>query len=575
MISYTAFYFLVWCGFVNFKSKYLTSAFLLLLTSVIVKIIGAVYKIPLTAFIGAVGRGYFAAAYNLYMPLHALTMGAFPIALSKLVSKYNASNNKQMIVSLKKGSLRLFSLVGLGGMIIILILAKPYSVFIASSPKSIYTILVLAPSILFSCLASAYRGYYEGFMNMVPTSVSQMIEAFFKMIFGLLFAKLSISYMYNMYIETGCVFGHKISCDEEALSFIYPFTSAAAMLGVSLGSAVSLIYVLIYYKINNSERLYYSNFAVHDAQKELLSFSFPIMISCAVQSVFQFLDTASVQYSLGNVDPMILYHEYSGTDLAAGDLVTYSYGLLSTALDFKNLVPGITMALGVCAVPAISSAFELKDKVHLENLSNSIVKYTALLSCFGGGFMALCSRDILTLFYGSSSPDIVLHCDKLVWWMSVSVFVFSLAGTAVFCVQAIGCPEKSIKPYVVSGIIRVVLNLVLIQRENLLLYGFVISGAAGYFVMWIWNMIIYKRAANVKISIFKNVIKPITVAVISYLFTYFMVGYFNLPSSTVFKLLITLSIFCAFFCILSFMLNLLDFKEIIKYKNCKKNSSNT
>lgn len=545
------------------------------MTSVIVKIIGAVYKIPLTAFIGAVGRGYFATAYNLYMPLHALTMGAFPIALSKLVSKYNASDNKHMIVSLQKGSVRLFSLVGFVGMVIILLLAKPYSVFIASSPKSIYTIFVLAPSIFFSCLASAYRGYYEGFLNMVPTSVSQTIEAFFKMIFGLLFAKLSMAYMYSSYLESKTVFGIRFSSEEEVLSYIYPFTSAAAMLGVALGSAVSLLYVFVYYQIHSKEKIAYSNFAVHDAQKELLSFSFPIMISCAVQSVFQFLDTASVQYSLGNVDLNVLSDAYAGADVSSGDLVSYSYGLLSTALDFKNLVPGITMALGVCAVPAISSAFELKNKMHLEGLSNSITKYTALLSCFGGGFIALCSKEILTLFYGSSAPDIVRNCDSLVWWMAVSVFVFSLAGTAVFCVQAIGCPEKSIKPYIVSGVIRVLLNLVLIQREEFLLYGFVISGFAGYFVMWLWNLKIFTKTAGIKISTFKTVFLPLAVTFFSYAFTFFIQNSIKMPDSCIFKLLIKLSFFVTFFCILCLMINLVNFKEIINYKNCKKNGSDT
>ena len=72
---------------------------MLLLTSVIVKFIGAVYKIPLTAFIGAVGRGYFAAAYNVYLPVHALLMGAFPIALSRLVSKYNANPTDTELLS--------------------------------------------------------------------------------------------------------------------------------------------------------------------------------------------------------------------------------------------------------------------------------------------------------------------------------------------------------------------------------------------------------------------------------------------------------------------------------------------
>ena len=158
--------------FVSLKSKYLSSAFVLLVSTVIVKVIGAVYKIPLTAYIGGVGRGYFAYAYNLCLPVHAITMGAFPIALSKLVSTYNSKGDTQMVLSLKKGSLGLFTVVGAVGMFVLICVAKPYSDLIAHSPKALYTALVLAPSVLFSCMGASYRGYCEGFLNMIPSAVS-------------------------------------------------------------------------------------------------------------------------------------------------------------------------------------------------------------------------------------------------------------------------------------------------------------------------------------------------------------------------------------------------------------------
>ena len=115
------------CGdFLNLKGKYISGAFLLLVSGVIVKAIGAVYKIPLTSYIGTVGRGYYAFAYNLVLPLHAVTMGAFPIALSKLVSEYRTRNDCHTVLALKKGALRLFFFVGLFGMLLLLLCAKPY-----------------------------------------------------------------------------------------------------------------------------------------------------------------------------------------------------------------------------------------------------------------------------------------------------------------------------------------------------------------------------------------------------------------------------------------------------------------
>ena len=110
--------------FVNLKNKYISSAFLLLLSGIAVKLISAVYKIPLTSYIGAVGRGYFAYAYNLVMPVHIVTMGAFPVALSKLVSSYLSKNDFKRVEELKKASKKLFFVLGLACTLILLAFSK-------------------------------------------------------------------------------------------------------------------------------------------------------------------------------------------------------------------------------------------------------------------------------------------------------------------------------------------------------------------------------------------------------------------------------------------------------------------
>ena len=102
----------------NLKQRYISSAFILLVSTVIVKIISAVYKIPLTMYIGAEGRGYFSIAYNLCLPIHALTMGAFPIALTKLISSYNAKGDMNKVYALKIASKRLFFIIGINGNIV-------------------------------------------------------------------------------------------------------------------------------------------------------------------------------------------------------------------------------------------------------------------------------------------------------------------------------------------------------------------------------------------------------------------------------------------------------------------------
>lgn len=541
----------------------------MVLTSVLVKIIGAIYKIPLTAYIGAVGRGYFAVAYNLYLPIFAIILGAFPVALSRLVSKYNTNENTLMLLSMKKASKRVFLFAGLIGMLIMLAVAKPYSEYIASSPKSLLTIVVLAPCILFATLTASINDYYKGLMNMVPTAISQSIDALFKMVFGLLLARASMNYLCCEYQQLGTVLGKAVYSENDALALIYPLTSALAMLGACLGSLFSLVFSLIYDFIHCERKIDYKSLDVKSAQSELLSFSFPIMISCAVQSVFQFLDTASIQFALGTVDESALLNSFNGSGVNTNDIVAYAYGIFSTALDFRNLIVGITMSLGVCAVPAISREFELNDKEKLSSLVNSIYKYTTLLSLLGGVLLSLYAHEILNLFY-SSSQDVVNGCEDLVRLFGFSVVFYSMSGTAVNAVQAVGCPEKSIKPYIASGIIRVALNVWLIKNETLLLKGAVISGAVGYLVMCVWNLVIVQKMGKIRFSFKEVVLKPVIITVLTFYASVNLYGFIDASCPVVINLLIKMTVSSLIFCILCFSLKSLKLSSFFLHRKSKR-----
>lgn len=109
-------------------------------------------------------------------------------------------------------------------------------------------------------------------MNMVPTSVSQIIEAVFKLVFGLLFARYAMSYLYQMYLDSSSVFGVICENEEAALSAIYPFTAAAAMAGATLGSFFSLIYVSVYNSVKYNSEFSINNIKPQKALKKLFPF---------------------------------------------------------------------------------------------------------------------------------------------------------------------------------------------------------------------------------------------------------------------------------------------------------------
>jgi len=547
---------------------------LLLLSSILVKAISAVYKIPLTAYIGATGRGYFNIAYNLYMPVHALIMGAFPIAVTHLVSKYNEKGNRAKIYSLKKASGILFFMAGLIGFAFMGFFAKPYAELISSSPKSIYTIYMLAPSVLFCSMEASKRSFAEGYMNMVPTSVSQIIEAVFKLVFGLLFARYAMSYLYQMYLDSSSVFGVICENEEAALSAIYPFTAAAAMAGATLGSFFSLIYVSVYNSVKYNSRILNKQYKTSESFKEIISFSAPIIISTIIQSVSTFLDNSSVQYCLSQCNFDKLKEAYQSclqlTSTPDEDVVTYIFGLFSSAQDFKNLLPGLTMALGVAAVPAISAAFESHNRERLSLLSNSIFKYTSILAFGGGFYLSLISPFMLNVLYGSNNPDIVIGCSRLVYFFGFTMVFYCLSGVSVFAVQAIGCAKKSIPSFIISAAVRVGINYLIVSDYRYNIYGTIVSGAAGYLVILVSNYRIYKKYSEVKLKFSDIFIKPLICSAASFFAANAVLGSVFGDNGALLNLVVLSTVYLIFFTFGCILTKLVTFSEIKFMQSSKK-----
>lgn len=498
----------------SIKQKYISCAFILLFSSVIVKVISAVYKIPLTAYIGATGRGYFSIAYNLCLPIHAITMGAFPLALTKLVSSYDAKGEYLKIKALRSVSKKLFFFVGIAGLAVMLLLAKPYADIISSSPKSIYTIVALAPSVFFSCMSACHRAFAEGYLDMKPTAVSQIIEALFKMVFGLLFARLTMGCLYQLYLDNGSIFSISAMNEQEALAVIYPLTSAASMLGVTLGSICAWIYSALYTKSR------YNSFPAGETDKkavfgELVGFSVGLLGATAIQSISNFLDTGSIQYCLTKCSEQALSQQYSYN---GSEVYTYVFGIYSSALDFKNLIPGIVMALGVAAVPAVSSAYESSSE-RFSTLLTSIFKYTSILAVSGGAVLALFHNEILSMFYSSSNADIVSGASNMLFLFGTTVMPCCVASTSVFCAQSLGFSKQTIAPLCVSAVLRVVINYFLISDVRINILGTAFSNFVGFLVITIWNMIIIKSKTKARFSVVDIFLKPTVCGAITYFLT--------------------------------------------------------
>ena len=508
------------------KQSLLNGAIILVISTLVVKVIGLCFKMPLGSMLGLVGYGYFTSVYAIYTPIYSISMAGLPIAVSRMVAEDVALNHYREARMTLKTARKIFLLVGTAGTLLMVIISIPYAAFI-SDIRNLPAMIAVAPSIFFCCYVSAYRGYYEGLRNMIPTAISQVIEALGKLVIGLVFAKLIMSYgesAYNSAVAAGSatatVFGKEVSSLNEAFSVTYPWAAAGAILGVTLGSLLSLIYLGIRLELVNSPKPP----ANHAIAKNMITIAVPILLSSLVLNATNLIDAVTIQNRLlhaiesGQDTIYNLYKQCIDADVASGTLnlsdskgfMSYLYGAYNTAVDFKNLVPMITVSLGVSALPALAEAWTMKDKAAVKSAVNTVIRVSMLIALPAGIGMGVLAEPILTLIYGRGrmAADIPMIAPMVAVFGFTTAFM-SISTPLTNLLQAVGRTDIPVKTMLVSAVVKIICNFALVGIPGINFNGAVIGTVLFYVINVILNVIAVIKVTKVRIDIMSDLIKPL------------------------------------------------------------------
>lgn len=506
------------------KQSLLTGAGVLAIATVVVKLIGAVYKIPLTNLIGAEGYGYFTGAYAVYTPLYAISMAGLPVAVAAMVSRnveIGRIKDAKQIFSISK---KLFLFIGLACTAALCIIAVPYSKLVGATDNYI-SIIAIAPCVLFCCLMSAYRGYYEGLNNMTPTGVSQVIEAIFKLVIGLagayIFMDRSLSY-YREKATGGAVtfFGRTVTNESEALSAIYPYAAAVAILGVTVGSVASCLYLWLLYKRKGEgftrEELVNSPEARNskELRSELLKIAIPVAASSIILNVTNMIDDFTIRARLnyametgGEIIKAMYAQAIEASQTLDSGISTYLYGIHGSVINIKNLVPTITLTLGISAIPVISKAWATKDIKAVKVSTESAIRVTMMLGLPAGFGIAALSEPILELLY-SSTAEIVPIAAPLLRTYGFAMFLFAVATPMTNILQAVGNTKAPIISIIAGAVAKIIYNYVMIGRPEINVQGAAGGSVACYVIMVGFNLYQIIKTTDVKLDYVSVFLKP-------------------------------------------------------------------
>lgn len=515
---------------------------ILIFAVLLVKIIGVLFKMPLTNMMGTVGRGYFNSAYEIYTPIFAISMAGLPVAVARMVAENVALNHYRSARAIFLVARRMFILVGLCGMGVMLIAAYPYSRFIADI-RNLPAILCIAPSIFFCCYMSAYRGYYEGMRNMTPTAISQVAEALGKLCAGLLFAKLMIvrgmaqfnAGMLATGNKSAVVFGTTVNNLTEANSAIAPWAAAGAVLGVTFGSIASMVFLLICYKVKGdgfTRTQLVNSPKPKDGStiaKNMIAVAVPMIISALILNITNLIDTATIQARLAaalssDFNAVVQMHSTAINSAVAqsrlnladpAEVVKYLWGAYGTALDFKSLVPTITIQLGVSALPALAAAWTVKDKTSSKATIETVLRVSMLIALPAGIGIASLATPILNIIYGRGvSADAIPIVAPIMASYGLATFVIAVSTPVTNMLQAIGRTDIPVKSVIVAAVVKIACNFVLVGNPKFNVYGAVAGTLLFYVIIVCINLFSLLRLSKINPNWMSVFVKPLICAVL-------------------------------------------------------------
>lgn len=555
------------------KQTFFKGAMVMSMSMIVVKVIGMVYKILLGQFLDGVGYGMFTLAYNFYDPLFMLATGGFPIAISRLVSKSVAENRFRDVKKLHKISIPIFIFTGVVCCAIMMIFSETYADIVHNNDVK-YAIRALAPTIVFGCLMSIYRGYFEGMRNMVPTAVSEIMEAAGKLILGLSAAAVVSTIGTNEYANYGTVFGTPYSDAVSAENSIMIYTVCAALLGIVAGALLGFIFLFLRYKLKGCDvtrrQLYYSEPARSGKEitRELVKTAIPIGVNSLILSISSMIDSTLIQIridDLTNTNRQLmqeLYPQVENYVFDQGIFQTFLNGCYGYALTLMMLVTALTQAFGTSALPSLTSAWTRGDREEIKDNMEMILKLTLCVALPAGLALSMLSWPLLNLLYGNNVIEVEI-ASKILQILGISVIFIATSTPICSMLQAVGRVDMPLKLMSIAMVVKISLNYTLVGIPTINIQGAAVGSLVAYLFVVVVGLYFLCKETKIVPDFVHVLIKPLIGAVVCVLIG---TGVYNLLASVIaskISILIT-----AVFTVIIYFISLLLLRVVSRREIC-------
>ena len=425
---------------------------------VVIKILGAFYKIPLGNILGDDGFSLFDVTYKIYNVFLTIATAGVPVALSRLISEANAMERDQQTRRVFKVGLWAFLGLGLFGTLAMMIFPADLAHWVGDI-KAARSIFVMAPSVLLVCVAAAYRGYGQGHADMIPTTVSQIVETAVKVVVGLAAAGIL----------------HRMGKSVD-------ICAAGAILGTTVSSLAAMLYMQIKirrkYEVNPPVR---KNSDVPDPAKkilwDLLKIGIPITISTSIMSFIQLADAKITLNQLQHA---------AGYTLEAARAMNGSYG---KAMTVYNVPSAFVVPFMASIVPAISAARVRGNRLEAVDTAEKSMRMCTLLCLPMAVGMAVLSKPCMDVLYPGSAAQggvLLMELGIVCYFMTMSLMTNSI-------LPANGNERLPLVASILGLLTKIVGTYIFVGIPSLNIYGAPLGTLCCYVVMLTTNLIFIAR----------------------------------------------------------------------------------
>lgn len=464
-------------------NKFIRGTAILSIAGIIVKILGALYRIPLGNIIRDEGMGYYQTAYPFYILLLTISTSGFPVAIAKLVSEKRAIGDYKGAYKVFRIALTGLTIGGLLSFLFVLSYGRKIVEYM-DNRSAYYALIALGPALLFVPLMSAFRGFFQGSQNMVPTAISQIVEQVTRLVVG-----LSLTYL--------------------LLDYGLPLAAGGASFGGSAGAILGSITMFIMFRFSKKtmekEML---NAKIKESSssseiiRDLLRISIPITIGASLIPIMDTIDASLVIRRLATLD----YTRSMANELY-GQLKGFAQVLI-------NLPQVFSLAIGMSLMPAITEASAKNDGQKIRNLTNLAIRVTLIigLPCAFGLFSL--AKPIINLLYFKNTPTTITSAGEILAYLSFGVIFLMLIQVTSSILQGLGKEVIPVINLFIAAVFKLIFTYSLTGIRTINIKGAAISTVFAYAIAGILNLSYIISKAKIKVNLKDILFKPLAASIL-------------------------------------------------------------